>query len=324
VVAGTLPASLPLAGQLRLDTGAARAVLEPVAERLGLPVLETADGIIRLAVAQMTAALRKVSVQRGIDPREYTLVAFGGAGPLHAGPLLREMNFRSVLVPRFPGLFAASGLTSTDIRVDDSRTVLRVLRPELAAELAAWYAAAGRALTAQLRRDGVAAGAIRLAASADCRFVGQGYELNVPLPSLGRRGVAALPARFRELHLRTYRHANPDQEVEVVNVRLSAFGALPLDGSAAGPRGAATGPGKRPARAAAPASAAARIARVSARLPGTGSARQLPVYQRDLIEAGQALPGPAIVHQLDSTTVVLPGQRARVDDLGSMWLEESR
>jgi N-methylhydantoinase A len=324
VVAGTLPASLPLAGQLRLDTGAARAVLEPVAQRLGLPVLDTADGIIRLAVAQMTAALRKVSVQRGIDPREYTLVAFGGAGPLHAGPLLREMNFRSVLVPRFPGLFAASGLTSTDIRVDDSRTVLRVLRPELAAELAAWYAAAGRALTAQLRRDGVAAGAIRLAASADCRFVGQGYELNVPLPSLGRRGVAALPARFRELHLRTYRHANPDQEVEVVNVRLSAFGALPLDGSAAGPRGAATGPGKQPARAAAPASAAARIARVSARLPGTGSARQLPVYQRDLIEAGQALPGPAIVHQLDSTTVVLPGQRARVDDLGSMWLEESR
>src|SRR5258707_11743341 len=132
---------MTMAGKMRMDSGAERAVLEPVAERLGLPVPDTADGIVRLAVAQMTAALRKVSVQRGIDPREYTLVAFGGAGPLHAGPLLREMNFRSVLVPRFPGLFAASGLTSTDIRVDDSRTVLRVLRPELAAELAGSEAA---------------------------------------------------------------------------------------------------------------------------------------------------------------------------------------
>jgi N-methylhydantoinase A len=322
VVAGTLPASLPLAGQLRLDTGAARAVLEPVAAQLGLPVLDTAAGIVRLAVAQMTAALRKVSVQRGIDPREYTLVAFGGAGPLHAGLLLREMSFRSVLVPRFPGLFAASGLTSTDIRLDDSRTVLRVLRPELVADLAAWYTAAGRVLIAQLRRDGVAAGAIRLAASADCRFVGQGYELNVPLPAAGHRGVAALPGRFRELHLRTYGHANPDQEVEVVNVRLSAFGALPLGESGAGPGEAAAAPGQQLALAAA--AAPAHVGRVSARLPGTSSARHLPVYQRDLIGAGQAVPGPAIVHQLDSTTVVLPGQRARVDELGSMWLEERR
>jgi N-methylhydantoinase A len=318
VVAGTLPASLPLAGDLLLDTDAARAVLEPVAVQLGLPLLDTADGIVRLAVAQMTAALRKVSVQRGIDPREYTLVAFGGAGPLHAGLLLREMRFRSVLVPRFPGLFAAAGLTSTDIRVDDSRTVLRVLQPELVADLAAWYTATGRALSAQLRRDGVVAGAIRLAASADCRFLGQGYELNVPLPAPGVPGVAALPGRFADLHLRTYGHANPDQDVEVVNVRLSAFGPLPLGSPAdAGRvRGAVT-PGQ-------PTPTAAMAGRISARLPGTGSARRLPVYQRELIESGQAVAGPAIVHQLDSTTVVLPGQHARVDELGSMWLEDSR
>ena len=165
----------------------------------------------------MTAALRRVSVQRGIDPREYTLVAFGGAGPLHAGLLLREMGFRAVLVPRFPGLFAASGLTSTDIRVDDSRTVLGVLRPELFADLAAWYTAARQdadRAAAPGRRTRLAR--IRLAASADCRFLGQGYELNVPLPAPGRRGVAALGDRFRELHLRTYGHANPEQEVEVV------------------------------------------------------------------------------------------------------------
>jgi N-methylhydantoinase A len=322
VVAGTLPASLPLAGQLSLDAAAARGVIEPVAGELGLPVRHAADGIIRLAVAQMNAALRQVSVQRGIDPRDFTLVAFGGAGPLHAGLLLREMRFRSVLVPRFPGLFAASGLTSTDIRLDDSRTVLATLRPELFGELAAWYRAAGRAQTAQLRGDGVAAGSIRITASADCRFLGQGYELSVPLATPGTRGVSALASRFRDLHLRTYGHANPDQEVEVVHVRLSAFGALPI-GTGAG----AEGPHQHeaaPGRPAGPAADAARTGHVTAQLPGATAARRLPVYQRDLVGPGQCITGPAIVHQLDSTTVVLPGQRARADALGSMWLEEVR
>ena len=322
VVAGTLPASLPLAGQLVLYAGAARSVLEPVAAQLGLPVHQAADGIVRLAVAQMNAALRQVSVQRGIDPRDFTLVAFGGAGPLHAGLLLREIGFRSVLVPRFPGLFAASGLTCTDVRLDDSRTVLRSLRPELFDALAAWYRASSRALTGQLRRDGVPAGSVRVAPSADCRFVGQGYELNVPLVAAGKRGVAALAGRFRELHLRTYGHASADQEVEVVNVRMSAFGALPLGAPMSG--GAPHRADARPGRPADQVSGAARVGVVSGQLPGEGSPRQLPVFQRDLIEPGQSVAGPAIVHQLDSTTVVLPGQRARVDALHSMWLEEVR
>ena len=321
VAAGTLPADLPLAGQLPLDAAAARAVLEPVAAALGLPVPDAADGIVRLAVAQMTAALRRVSVQRGIDPRDYTLVAFGGAGPLHAGLLLREMGFRAVLVPRFPGLFAAAGLTATDIRVDDSRTVLQVLRPGLLGELAAWYAATARALTRQLRRDGVPPGAIRLAASADCRFLGQGYELSVPLRSATRRGLAALAADFRRLHLRTYGHASAEQEVEVVNVRLSAFGGLPSRSGAPEPDASeSAAPPPRLGRV----PASARAGTAGARLPGTPAPRELPVYQRDQIGAGRALAGPAIVHQLDTTTVVLPGQRARADELGSLWLEESR
>jgi N-methylhydantoinase A len=225
-------------------------------------------------------------------------------------------------VPQFPGVFAASGLTSTDIRVDDSRTVLRVLRPELVPGLAAWYAAAGRALTTRLRRDGAAAAAIRLTASADCRFLGQGYELNVPLQASGQRGVAALAGQFRELHLRIYGHANPDQEVEVVNLRLSAFGALPTGTAASG---AVLGqPTSGLDREVTRAAASALVGHADARLPGTSTARRLPVYRRDLIEAGQAAHGPAIVHQLDSTTIVLPGQRARMDELGSMWLEDGR
>lgn len=322
VVAGTLPAALPLAGQLALDADAALAVIEPLASQLGLPVTQAADGVIRLAVAQMTAALRQVSVQRGIDPRDFTLVAFGGAGPLHAGLLLREMRFRSVLVPRFPGLFAASGLTATDIRLDDSRTVLATLRPELFDELAGWYRATGRALTARLRADGVPAASVRLAASAACRFVGQGYELSVPLTAPGKRGISALPGRFRELHLRTYGHADDDQEVEVVHVRLSAFGSLPL--GSGGPEREPREHDAEPGQPAEPAGPAARTGFVTAQLPGAAAPRRLPVYQRELIGAGRAVRGPAIVHQLDSTTVVLPGQRARTDACGSMWLEEIR
>jgi N-methylhydantoinase A len=320
VVAGTLPAGLPLAGQLSMDAGAARAAVERIARQLQLPVQEAADGVIRLAVAQMSAALRQVSVQRGIDPRGFTLVAFGGAGPLHAGLLLREMRFRAVLVPRFPGLFAASGLTSTDIRLDDSRTVLQTLRPELTGDLAAWYRASGTELTAQLLGDGVPEGSVRLSASADCRYLGQGYELSVPLTAPGRRGVEELADRFRDLHLRTYGHASPDQEVEVVNVRLSAFGALP-----AGAGDTAEAPYRQeavPRSPAEPAPGTARVGEVIARLPGADSARPLSVYHRDRIEPGQCVTGPAIVHQLDSTTVVLPGQRARVDTQRSMWLEE--
>jgi N-methylhydantoinase A len=322
VVAGTLPASLPLAGQLTLDAAAATAAVARAGGQLGLPAGDAADGMVRLAVAQMTGALRQVSVQRGIDPREYTLVAFGGAGPLHAGLLLREMGFRAVLIPRYPGLFAASGLLSTDLRIDESRTVLRVHGPGLVPELAAWYAETARQLTARLRGDGIARTRIRLAASADCRFVGQGYELTIPVTPRGRPGIVSLAARFRGAHLRSYGHADPAQDVEVVTVRLSAFGALPVPapGSAA-PAG--TPPGGAGLASGEP-GATARLGRARARLPGTRAPRSLPVYDRARLAPGETVTGPAIVYQDDSTTVILAGQQARTDAHGTMWLAESR
>ncbi|MDR2983491.1 MAG: hypothetical protein LBV34_01495, partial [Nocardiopsaceae bacterium] len=137
----------------------------------------------------------------------------------------------------------------------------------------------------------------------------------------GKSGVEELADRFRDLHLRTYGHASADQEVEVVNVRLSAFGALPIGAGVT-----AEAPYRQEAVSASPAEPApesARVGEVTARLPGASSAVPLFVYHRERIEPGQCVAGPAIVHQLDSTTVVLPGQRARVDTQRSMWLEES-
>ena len=239
MVTGTLPADAPLAGGLTLDTGAARRAVAETGGQLGLGAEDAADGIVQVAVAQMTAALRRVSVERGIDPREYTLVAFGGAGPLHAGLLLREAGLGGVLVPRYPGLFAAAGLVSADLRIDESSTVLRVLEPALLPELASWYRHTAARLTGQLRRDGIRAGRIRVLASADCRFVGQGYELNIGVAPVTQRGLASLAARFRARHLQTYGHSDPAQQVEVVTLRLAAVGALPR-------------PSRPPCRAAAP------------------------------------------------------------------------
>ena len=282
-------------------------------------LLDAADGVIRLAVAQMAGALRQVSVQRGIDPREYTLIAFGGAGPLHAGLLLRELGFRAVLIPRYPGLFAATGLLATDLRIDESRTVLRVLGPGLAADLASWYAETAQDLTARLRADGIPRTRVRLAASADCRFVGQGYELSIPVIPRGRAGVASLAARFRDAHLRTYGHADLAQDVEVVTLRLSAFGALPVPAPAAAPDGAG-----RDARPAGGPGVAARIGEAQVRLPGSPGPQGLPVYDRARLAPGETVTGPAIVHQVDTTTVILAGQQARTDPHGTMWLEEAR
>jgi N-methylhydantoinase A len=312
VAAGTLPADAPLAGGLTLDAGAARRAVAETGGQLGLGAEDAADGIVQVAVAQMTAALRRVSVERGIDPREYTLVAFGGAGPLHAGLLLREAGLGGVLVPRYPGLFAAAGLVSADLRIDESSTVLRVLEPPLLPGLASWYRHTAARLTGQLRRDGIRAGRIRVLASADCRFVGQGYELNIGVAPVTQRGLASLAARFRARHLQTYGHTDPAQQVEVVTLRLAAVGALPRPEPAALPRGGAAPPPE------------AQTRRVRARMPGERAPRTVPLYDRDKLLAGNRVPGPAIVHQLDATTLVLAGQRARIDSRGSLWLEEAR
>jgi N-methylhydantoinase A len=312
VVAGTLPADTPLAGGLTLDAGAARRAVAETGGRLGLGTEDAADGIVQVAVAQMTAALRRVSVERGIDPREYTLVAFGGAGPLHAGLLLREAGLRGVLVPRYPGLFAAAGLVSADLRIDESCTVLRVLEPALLPELASWYRDTARQMRAQLRRDGIRASRIRVLASADCRFVGQGYELNIAVAPVTERGLSSLAARFRGRHLQTYGHTDPAQQVEVVTLRLAAFGALPRPEPATLPCGAAAPPPE------------AQAGRVRARMPGQQDSRNVPLYDRDRLLGGNRVPGPAIVHQLDATTLVLAGQRARIDAQGSLWLEEAQ
>ncbi|MBI3648464.1 MAG: methyltransferase domain-containing protein [Actinobacteria bacterium] len=312
VVVGALGEGAPLAGRVALDRAAADEAVSMVGAPLGLDLDAAAEGVIAVATAHMVGALRRVSIERGVDPRGYTLAAFGGAGPLHAGRLLRELGFAGVVIPTHPGLFSAAGLVSADLRLDESQTVLEVLLPAAREGFAAWYADAGRRVIDRLRQDGMPRTRIRLLGSADCRYLGQGYELNVPLRGLTERHLAAMAPAFHELHAATYGHAALQDPIEVVTLRLSAFGAPARPEPALIETG-----GRKPGRA-------ALSGDRPILLPGGRRPEPVPVYRREALRAGNRLTGPAVVEEMDSVTLVLPGQRADVDRFGSLWLREER
>ena len=310
IVAGILGPT-PLAGRLPLDPDAAHRAVERTGKGLGLDPVEAADGIIAVATAHSVRALRRVSVERGLDPRGFSLLAFGGAGPLLAGRVLEELGLASVVVPPHPGLFSAAGLLAASLRIDEAQTVLRPLIPELAPELLAWFRDARDRLVAQLVADGIARSRTRVVASADCRYEGQGYELELPLGELSARGVTGLRRAFAERHAAMYGHADPREAVEVVTLRLAAFGDLERAAPAPLRRGSAAPP------------AEARAGTRAARLPGMRRRSKVPVFHREGLRARNRIDGPAIVEQMDSTTVIGARQAATVDAEGNLWLRRS-
>ncbi|HEV8471501.1 MAG TPA: hydantoinase/oxoprolinase family protein, partial [Methylomirabilota bacterium] len=227
---GRLNPSFFLGGEMTLDADAARrAIAERVAAPLALDPLAAASGIVEIANAHMIGAMRLVSVQRGYDPRDFVLVAFGGAGPLHANALARELGIPTVLVPPSPGIASAVGMLVTDIRhefVATRRLRLDTLTPTALEALFADFVAEGEA---RLTRDGVAPVDRRMLRSADLRYHGQSFELPITVPAgaLSTDDVEQLRAEFHAAHERAYGYAAPDDPVELVNVRLAAVGVTP-------------------------------------------------------------------------------------------------
>lgn len=307
VVLGTLGGG-ELAGGLELDRDAALASMRRVGDPLGMDPEETAEAILAIGLAHMVQAVRKVSIERGLDPKEFALVPFGGAGPLHAGLLLRHLGLRSVIVPRQPGLFSADGLLVAGLRFDDSRTVLTRFDAEALTELVHWYGEAAAAGRRRLTADGVPPEAITVLASVDCRYRGQGYELTVPLPDHGTAGLSRAADLFHEAHAELYGHANRGEDVELVTVRIAVTGAL---GRVAG------------ARAEPAAGQETLIQRRLVRIPGSGAA-DVDVYDRAQLPEGRTFSGPAIVQQMDSTTLVLAGQTATVAPQGDLIITEEQ
>ncbi len=306
IVLGRLDPERFLGGRMKLDRDAAVEVVQKLADQLGLGLLETAEGILTIANSNMARAIRSRTIEKGHDPREFALVAFGGAGPLHAAEVADSLEIPEVLVPPHPGITSAGGLLTSDLKYDQMRTVFQLQGnvdgdrlnrelDELEAELRGW-----------LERDGVPAGGVEVIRALDCRYVGQGYELRVTL-SDGPFTEQALD-QFHILHEREYGSAYGDP-IEIVNARVTAIG-------------------RRPTLDALPvASGSLEDALVSRnegifRVDGTLQALQTSFFDRTLLPLDETIPGPAVVFHPDTTTVVPPGWNARADGSGNLILEK--
>jgi N-methylhydantoinase A len=305
LVLGRIPSHL-LGGEMALDVGRARrAVEERVARPLGLTLEAAACGIIDIVNNNMVGAIRLVSVERGHDPREFALVPFGGAGPLHGAELARLLGMRTVVVPRHPGVLSTFGLLGTEVRNDYARTSLQKPPDYDRAAIAAVYVDLERPATRWLAEEGVPDARRRLTRLADLRYRHQGFEITVPWPEADL-AVDPLLARFHAAHERLYTYALPDAPIEIVTLRLAASGrvrrfALPERGDT------------RPAR---------RRSRRPVYFSGHGWI-DCQCLDRDTLDAGALVKGPLIVDQPDSTTLVLPGQRARADRFGNLVVTAS-
>jgi N-methylhydantoinase A len=301
-----------------------------VADPLGVGVREAAQGVLDVANANMERALRVVSVERGHDPREFALVAFGGAGPLHAASLAESLEIPEVVIPPTAGVLSALGLLVSDLVTDDSTSRVRRwtgVDPESLAETFGEFAEQGRERLAD-----ESPAEIRFEPALDLRYVGQSYELSVPVPEAapdrggavseaapdtdsasGERNAVTLDSddldavaeRFHDRHRERYGHASPDEPLELVTIRLRTRGVV--DPPTLAPAGREGDPDD-----------AVRATRV---VGFDGDDHETPVYDRDRLPAGGEFTGPAVVEGSESTTVVRPGQQVRVADDGTMLVE---
>jgi N-methylhydantoinase A len=302
VVLRTLNPEYLLGGRMHIDAGEARRAVHRLADRLGIGLMEAAQGILSLVTSNMARAIRVVSVRKGYDPRDFTLVAFGGAGPLHAARLARELSIPRVLVPAAPGILCALGLLVTDIRSD--YTLTRILAADEAGppEVNAIFTALQAQADPWLSRERVETPDRIYRRSVDMRYRGQNYELQVPVRSgeLTAGDIAGLVRDFHRLHEQSYGYSAEAEPTQLVTFRLEALGRVPKATLKSSPGNGAD-------------SGHALSGRREVFLGETRGFVDCPVFRRDALRNGNVIPGPAIVEQMDSTTLILPGQEAVVD-----------
>jgi N-methylhydantoinase A len=298
-----------LGGELRLDVEAGRAAIEQrIARPLGIGVEQAARGIVDIANSNMMGAIRVVSVERGYDPARFSLVAFGGAGPLHGSFIGRLLGMKAVVVPPAPGVLSSFGLLVSDLKSDFSRTCLQRPPGYDLQRIAAVYAELEAAAAAWLRREDVPPEGWTLRWMAALRYEHQGFELTVDWPgrSVSAQTLEGAISAFHREHERLYTFAQPDAPVELVQLRVQAIGSLAKPSV---PKIAVNGSAAR---------AQVGVQKVWTDAGWTTS----PIYERGELPAGAQLTGPAIVQQLDATTYILPGQQGSVDAYGNIVILE--
>ncbi len=313
LIAGVLDPDYFLGGRLRVDVGLARRAYESIASRLGVSIEDAAAGVIRVANEQTIDALKLISVRRGYDPRDFTLVAFGGGGPTHAGALLDELGVRRIVVPPFPGTFSAWGMLLTEPRVDRIRTRVLPLETTSEAEIERLFAESETEAREALLAQGFAAGGLSAPRRGlDMRYRGQEHTVAVPID--GALDRAALTALFHERHRQRYTFALEDTPVEIVNFRVTATAPIARPPLGTSGQKALGDPRK-----------GGRLVRFPDAGNGAGfTERKTPIFDRERLAAGLVVDGPAIVEEPSTTTVVHPGQRLTVDDLGNLMITAMR
>ena len=303
LVLGRLGAESLLGGGMAVDPEAARrAIHDRLAEPLGMSVEETAEGMIRVVNAAMTAAIRKLTVERGHDPREFALCPFGGAGPLHGAELAAELGIGRTIVPPAPGVNSAIGLLMTNLREDRIATFVRRLDRTTAAELEQVFAGLEESARERLRLSANGAGVLRLTRALGQRYLGQRYELPVAVEP-GPLDLGRIAERFHAEHERTYGYARAEHPVEVHSAWVSAEVDLQPLRLPRAPRASGS-----------PEPAAVR------QVYFAGRGWETPIFRRHALAAGATLTGPAIIEQLDATTALWPGQRLEVGRHGQLLL----
>jgi N-methylhydantoinase A len=311
LVLGVLNPDKFVGGRMKLNKQKAEQTIEEkIARPLGLGILEAADGILKIINVKMEEAIKAVSTQRGYDIRDFTLLPFGGGGPMHATRIALDLGIPSLLIPLAPGVTSALGLLMSDVKHDYVRSKLAPLKQLDLDEINALFAKLIDQAKADLRAEGFSDNEMAVNAFLDLRYVGQGYELTVPAPApLRPADLQPLRDRFDSLHEQAYGHKAESEPVELVSMRLVSVGVVPqAEISPATARGTKV--------------EAARTGERKVFFGTEHGALPCPLYSRDLLEPGHRISGPAIVEQMDTTTVIHPEQEATVDEYLNLVVKE--
>ena len=311
LVLGRLDGDDFLGGGMKLNSEAARQAVGSLATKLGLSLGEAAEGILSVINANMANAIRSRTIQKGIDPRGFSLVAFGGAGPLQGAEVAAVLDIPEVIIPPYPGITSAMGLLTTDFKYDAVQTEFQVSGAVDLKKLNKSLAEMQAGLAAQFDADHIPLAEVTFSRAGDFRYVGQGYELRVPLPD-GEITQETLPQAWKAFHAAheaEYGRAFEASPIEIVNVRVSGVGRVPKLRATKTPRSGSLEKAK------------IRVSPCLFRVGGELQSFETPFYRRSELPVEETFPGPAVILQTDSTTLVPPGATARVDWTGNIVIK---
>lgn len=306
---GRLDADHFLGGQMKLDAAAAQRAMETVADELGLDAIATADGILRIAATAMSHAVKAVTTERGLDAGKFTMIVYGGAGPLHASAIAREIGIRQVLVPYAPGYFSAYGMLFGDLRYDYVRSCFRKLDSASFDELESIFKTMEDEGRAQIATSRINPESITISRAADMRYAGQEHAVTVDLDEslFVSQDRAGIKAEFDRIHEIRYGTCAPGEPADLVSLRVTVSGVM----------------SKPPMAALAPANASVDSAMRGEKpvyFREAGGFAPTKVYLRERLQPGHRITGPALVEEHASTTVIAPGDKLEVDAFGNLLI----